>query len=317
MGTDRSQAALSIACPGRHPEDDRRRDKWPEDLLRHLSGGATPSCWVTFSAYGRGLMPEVEEGQKALARGSTRSERFALMRVEVKGRIIGTWRLPGEPVTVGRARGAAARLANERVPRILATVVPYSSTPNVLGPGKAPRQGWLLVNGERTRARAENRLASVDAEPSGVVALQDGTTTVVWPELDEDVTVTFLVGRGRSDPALPVARDRRTDAEASPIPATFVPLKRGDVRPSLRHTMAVLFRHLLVGTPRPVNVYRAAADEMGITEAAMKRSADRLMGRINAYRLGGHIDTLDHLGHYLVTTAALITTDDLEGDGVP
>jgi len=262
-------------------------------------------------------MPDFAGEPRAPAPSTMRSERHGVMRVEVRGRVLGTWRLPGEPVTVGRARGAAARLPNERVPRILATVVPYSSTPSVMGPGKAPRQGWLLVNGERTRAKAANARAFVEAEPSGVVALQDGTTTVVWPELDESVTLTFLVGSGRSDPALPVARDRPPDAGASPIPATFVPLQRGDVRPSLRHTMAVLFRHLLVGTPRPVNVYRTAADEVGITEAAMKRSADRLMGRINAHRVGGPIDTLDHLGHYLVTTAALITTDDLQGDGVP
>jgi hypothetical protein len=270
---------------------------------------------VNLTTMGNRVMPDFAGAPSAPAPSSMRSERHGLMRLDVRGRVLGTWRLPGEPITVGRARGAAARLANERVPRILATVVPYSSTPSVLGSGKAPSQGWLLVNGERTRATAENRLASVDAEPSGVVALQDGTTTVSWPELDQDVTLTFLVGSGRPDPALPLARDRPPDAEASPIPTTFVPLKRSDVRPSLRHTMAVLFRYLLEGRPRPVNVYRTAAEQVGITEAAMKRSADRLMGRINAHRVCNPIDTLDHLGHYLVTTAALITTDDLRGDG--
>jgi hypothetical protein len=259
-------------------------------------------------------MPELEGRLKAPAPSTIRSERHATMRVEARGRVLGIWRLPGEPVTVGRARGAAAHLPYERVPRILATIVPYVSASSVLGHSKAPRQGWLLINGERTRARAENRRAIVEAEPSGIVALQDGTTVVIWPELDEAVTLTIVVRIGRSDPALQVARDRAPDDRAGATPATFVPLERGDVRPSLRHTMAVLFRHLLEETPKPVNVYRTAADEMGTTEAALKRSAERLMGRINEYRFGGPIDTLDHLGHYLVTTAALITTDDLEGD---
>jgi hypothetical protein len=260
-------------------------------------------------------MPDFEGELKAPAPSTIRSERHAIMRVEVQGRERGTWRLPGEPVTVGRARGAAAHLPYERVPRILATMVPYSSTPSVLGHSKAPLQGWLLINGERTRARVENRRAIVEAEPSGVVALQDGTSVVHWPELDEAVTLTIVVGTGRSDPALPVARDRAPDDRAVAPPATRVALQRSDVRPSLRHSMAVLFRHLLEGTQKPVNVYRTAALEMGTTEAGLKRSAERLMGRINEHRFGGPIDTLDHLGHYLVTTAALITTDDLEGDG--
>jgi hypothetical protein len=260
-------------------------------------------------------MPESEGVLNAPASGAIRSERHAIMRVEVRGRVLGTWRLPGEPVTVGRARRAAAHLPYERVPRILATMVPYVSTPSVLSHAKAPRQGWLLINGERTRARAENRRAIVEAEPSGVVALQDGTTVVVWPELDEAVTLTIVVGTGRSDSALPVARDRSPDDIAGATPATVVPLQRGDVRPGLRHSMAVLFRHLLEGTPKPVNVYWTAAHEMGTTEAGLKRSAERLMERINKHRFGGPIDTLDHLGHYLVTTAALITTDDLEADG--
>jgi len=259
-------------------------------------------------------MPEFEGELKAPAPSTIRSVRHAIMRVEVRGRVLGTWRLPGEPVTVGRARGAAAHLPSEQVPRVLATMVPYSSTPSVLGHAKGPWQGWLMINGERTRARAENRLAIVEAEPSGVVALQDGTTTVIWPELDEAVTLTIVVGTGRSDPALPVARDRAPDDRAVAPPATRVALQRSDVRPSLRHSMAVLFRHLLEGTQKPVNVYRTAAHEMGTTEAALKRSAERLMGRINEHRFGGRIDTLDQLGHYLVTTSALITTDDLEGD---
>ena len=246
---------------------------------------------------------------------SVASRPHAVVRVKVGLRVVGIWRLPREQVTIGRASGAGVHLPSERAPRILARIVPYSATPNLLVQAEGPRQGWLLINGERTRARAANRRATVEAEPSGVVALQEGTTRITWPELDEAVTLTIVVGARAADPALPVARDRTPDEGGFEMLGTVMALERNDVQPGLRHTMAVLFRHLLKKTPKPVNVYKTAAQELGTTQAAVKRSAERLMGRINQHRFGGAtIDTFDQLGHYLVTTAALITTDDLQGD---
>ena len=84
-----------------------------------------------------------------------------------------------------------------------------------------------------------------------------------------------------------------------------------EVTDDLRHTMAVLFRHLLTGGPSPRNLYMAAAVELETTPEAVKQASKRLRDRINRERVQ-RLEDVKALGHYLITTTRSVTEADLD-----
>lgn len=170
--------------------------------------------------------------------------------------------------------------------------------------------GWLATNGYRTRMRATSPDINAVVAPGASVWIRPGAyMQLTWPELPQELIVSVMTRR----PKLPVLE--RVEE-----------LPRGDVMtrmpvPSLsdqqiRHRLAVLFRHLLLDEERPENLYRSAAEELGLDYLdkganLLKQTANRLIQQLNRERSVG-LEGVDALGHYLVFTSSALSPDDIE-----
>lgn len=207
----------------------------------------------------------------------------------------GPWVATGDgPILVGRDAERGVCLDEPWVSRRLARLVPHD-------------RWWLVVNGRRTRVQVDNPWVSALFAPGAAVALPPGPTRLSWPHLDVGLELTVSVGDELG------GRPRRAQPElarARPGMVTDVAVRRQGLTAHQRNVMAVLYRHLLTHERPPVNLLQAAAGDLGATPGAVRQTATRIMNRLNRDRLIP-LQTLDELGEYLVTTARVVTRDDL------
>ncbi len=148
------------------------------------------------------------------------------------------------------------------------------------------------------------------------MALPSGVTDLRWPSVNDHVLVKLNVG-GRVSTSmvhlLPEVDDvdELRDARVGTEWALGRLRGRDLLEPQQRHAMAQLFRHLLEGTPRPRNIVKPAAENLGVSVDALKHQAARVRDRVNRDRFQ-KLRTLDHLGEYLVERARAVTAADLE-----
>lgn len=208
--------------------------------------------------------------------------------------------LPGAPVVIGRSAEQGLGLEGEWAPRVLATLVPSSDC-------------WLLRNGQSTRMGVSNEWLEVTVPTDAVIALPAGPTLVRWPSLRETFLLRINVG-GDIDDTMPVLGAEQGDIEEMRVRHVGTvwadELEADLLEPQQRRSMAVLFRYLLEGTPRPQAMFKTAANELGVTDDALKKQTLRVRRRINNVRFQNLRDT-EALGEYLVERAALVTKADL------
>ena len=207
-------------------------------------------------------------------------------------------------VMLGRAAVQGLHLPEDWAPRVLATLVPTEHC-------------WLVINGGSARCRVSNEWLDCDLPAQAVFAIPDGETRVRWPSAHDHLVVKLNVG-GPVDPGMPrlhpelddvderLGRMERTEwfpERGSRVPEHFL-------QPRQRRAMAHVFRHLLEETPRPSNLYKRAASELGVSEDALRKQTRRVRERVNRERFQ-KLRALDDLGEYLVQKARLVTAADL------
>lgn len=149
-----------------------------------------------------------------------------------------------------------------------------------------------------------------------IVALPGGVTDLRWPTVNDHLHVKLNVG-GQVDSSMALLRPEVDDVEdlRGALVGTAWALGERQGRellePQQRHAMAHLFRHLLEGTPRPANIVRPAAEDLGVSVDALKKQATRVRNRVNRDRFQ-KLRTLDELGEYLVERAQAVSSANLE-----
>jgi hypothetical protein len=209
-------------------------------------------------------------------------------------------------VTVGRSASAGVHLRPGWVSRNLVQLAPCPF-------------GWCAVNGYRAQMRVVVPHGETWVATGGGSVLALGQHVLSWPELPHRLEVTVNVTK-QSQIGLPLARDD----PARPKPAyTFKPSLIGpanrlsprrpaiELTPLQRLRMAVLFRHLLKGEPRPQNLTATAAAELGIAHDVMKKTVRDVRRSVRRQRQQVDDFDIDQLGRFLVTYAELITEDHL------
>ena len=210
---------------------------------------------------------------------------------------------PNGVILVGRAAINGLVLGEEWAPRVVATLVPTERC-------------WLVVNGSSARMKVRNDWTESDMPTDSIVALPGGVTDIRWPSVNDHLLINFDVG-GQVDSSMALLLPELDDVEdlrgALLGTAWVLGERRGPdlLEPQQRHAMAHLFRHLLEGTPRPRNIVKPAAEDLGISVDALKKQATRVRNRVNSDRFQ-KLRTLDELGEYLVERAQVVTPADLE-----
>lgn len=218
-----------------------------------------------------------------------------LLTVKVDDRVIGKKELPSGEHFVGRSEGSCVPLDEEWVSRTQLNIQRQSD-------------GWVVTNGYRTRMRASSSSVEAMVAPGGSLLVHPGEPLELsWPELPHNLTMT-LTSFGR----------RRQLGGQRPRPGhgTLLPFSRQKGRLSRlqfwrhRERLAILFRHLLLGQPRPSNLYTEAAQRSGVSEATLRQLVRRLLLDINDGR-AQPLQGVDALGHYLVETTGELRLEHL------
>jgi hypothetical protein len=219
----------------------------------------------------------------------------------------GPWQLPWEePVSVGRDPRSGLILPHSWIPRALCRFVP---TP----------LGWLVQLGPRARARVVNDYVGDHVfDRHAVVALQEGASTITFPELDELVQLGVRILPGASPshepdvhvPELPVLRDRRDGEEVS---GTRYAAGRVNLTRLQRERAAVTFLWLLRGDPKPENILALGAHRLGISQAALTQTLLGVRDRVNEERWL-NLGSMEQLGHYLCHLSRNLNLEDLPAD---
>lgn len=210
---------------------------------------------------------------------------------------------PRGAVLVGRAAINGLALSEEWAPRVLATLVPTERC-------------WLVVNGASARMKVRNDWTECDMPTDSIVALPGGVTDLRWPSVNDHLLVKLNVG-GQVDSSMALLRPEFDDIEGMRGALVGTAWALGErqgrdlLEPQQRHAMAHLFRHLLDGTPRPANIVKPAAADLGVSADALKKQATRVRNRVNRDRFQ-KLRTLDELGEYLVERAQAVSSADLE-----
>lgn len=201
--------------------------------------------------------------------------------------------------------------------------------------------GWVVTNGYRTRMRAESTQLSAEVRQGGSTWVPaGGDMRLWWPELRHELLLHVEPGRtgdrlpkpftGRAAPIIArqqtrasFDRRRKGDALQHHLRAYIRngPLSESDTDKGdqlseenevlfQRERLAVLFRHEILGTPRPTKLYQTAAAALGVSEASLKQLVSRTLSRLNRGRPIQLIG-VDSLGHYLVHTSSQLSADDL------
>lgn len=203
---------------------------------------------------------------------------------------------PSGELAIGRNAAEGLVLDQHWVPRTLCTLAPTE-------------RGWLVVNGPSTRLRVSNKWVKADFATRSSIALPEGDTVLSWPSLADPMRVKLRVGHGVAEglrspsQEMPQGHVAGADLVAERMAGTVWP--GGGLEPTQKRTMAVLFRHLLDGSPKPRNLYQAAASELGVSEDAVKKQLRRVRDRLNRDRFQ-KLRSADEVGEYLVEVAGLV-----------
>lgn len=79
-----------------------------------------------------------------------------------------------------------------------------------------------------------------------------------------------------------------------------------------RQVMATVFRHLLIDEPRPRDLAKAAAEQLGMTVDGVKKHVRDVKKKVNAERDGWDLTSIDELGEWLVKKTRFVTSGDLQ-----
>lgn len=234
----------------------------------------------------------------------TTAECRAQLRIGLYGepQLRSPWAVPhGTELRIGRDERSALHIPETWVPHALARFLPGPTSDT-----------WLLQNGSRARLRVQDAFVDVhEFGPRAMIVLQSGSTQVSWPELDDECRIGITIASGAAAGLEPLDEARTTspiDREAR-VPTEFA-ADDFDLTPGQRVTLAVLFAHLILGTPKPANLAAAAGAALGRSASAVTVQAASVRARLNKDRWLELVDT-EQLGHYLVNTARALTLADL------
>lgn len=208
----------------------------------------------------------------------------------------GPWSLPqDEVVTVGRASGTGLRTRYAWVPLRLCRLMPME-------------HGWLLQNGSRARVLVQNQfVAPTSFSPHALIALQAGVAVASWPDLDDMLRLDLSIGPGVAD-GLPCLQDGVPSSRSTS--GTAYAVHEVTLTAYQRRKLAAMFRHLILGGPKPLNLAKAAAAELGIADSAVLMTAQQVRNKINQWKWQ-KLEDNEALGHYLVTLTRTLTAADL------
>ena len=202
-------------------------------------------------------------------------------------------------IAIGRDSSSDLVLDEPWVPRRLASLV---STDHC----------WLLINGPSVPMRVHNKWMEAEVSRRATVAIPEGVSDLSWPALADPVHLKLRVGPGVADGLNELGAfgtlEELDEAALGGAQLTVHPVP--ELEPSQRRAMAVLFRHLIDGSPKPRNLIRAAAEELGTTEDALKKQLKRVKDRLNRERFQ-KLNTTAEVGEYLVNVAGLVSSRDL------
>ena len=206
-----------------------------------------------------------------------------------------------EAVTLGRSEHAGLRAAHPAVSRELASFAPTA-------------RGWVLVNGKRTRVRAESPF-TLDATfaPGAQVLLQPADWTLVW-DLDVPADVTVRYRRAGHGEPYPLALDRQAEDDPAPAPQRFIGTDvAGDrltLTPLQRRRLGALFAYLIEVRPKPPQLIQTASKLSGDSISQINGTWVRVMEYVNRHRVVP-IERIEDLGYHLVEVAGVIGPEDL------
>lgn len=209
---------------------------------------------------------------------------------------------PDEQVTFGRAATCGIQVPrsdhSSRVSNVIATFIP---TP----------WGWVLMNGHRTRVKAQSPFVLGGSfGPKAQVLLQlNADWLLSW---DYDVVTELSV---RYRPAVgmqhvPIAHDRAPRERASQLALTAFAGDGLNLTAQQRRRLGALFAYWIEGSARPTDLLGAAAALSGDSERQILNTATKVRDRLNLQR---HVEIthLDDLGYHLVEVAGILGADDL------
>lgn len=258
------------------------------------------------------------------------------LTVSIDGQVRAHVLFPLGRFMVGRHADSCVLLEEEWVSRVQAEIIVLED-------------GWVVTNGYRTRMQAQSQKVQAEAGKGGSVWVpRRGQMRLRWPELPHELLlqVNLPIDRAPALPLQPGLRVPRLAGVGTLMPRfnRAFPGAEPEERPRKRRRaaglgsrskegeapdgereelglealqrrrMAVLFRHELLGTSRPRNLYAAAAVQLGVSEASLKQLVHRMLQRFNHGR-AVPLSGVDALGHYLVHTSETVTVDDLpDGD---
>lgn len=219
--------------------------------------------------------------------------------------LVGKWRLPSDrPASVGRAPGNALVIPHSWVPRNLCRFIPSP-------------MGWLVQLGPRARLRVVNEFVGDHVfDRYALIALQEGPSTLTFPELDELVQLGVviqslpLVDPSVEELAWGVPELRDSEEESADLSGTRYGARRLNLTETQRQRVAATFRHLLVGEAPPANLLAAAAASLDIGEPALTKTMMQVRDKVNEERWL-KLRSLEQLGHYLCHLSRTITLEDL------
>lgn len=211
----------------------------------------------------------------------------------------GPWALPDwEPVSVGRRAGSGLAIGEEWVPRGLCRFLPHPL-------------GWLLQVGPRARVRVASPFVGDHVfDRHALVALQEGTALLTFPELDDLLQIAVIIGEGVAE-GLEVLRD--APEPGSDEVGTAYASGRVTMTEGQRRTMATVFAYLIKGEPKPDNVAAHAARRLGRKEQSVKNVITDVRDKVNEERWL-NLRTTDQLGHYLVHLSRNLMPSDLPAE---
>lgn len=229
--------------------------------------------------------------------------------------VVGPLLLPSDAtVTFGRAAECGIRVDDERASRAIAKFVPTQF-------------GWIVINGDRTRFRAESLFvpaATVDRR--GHFLLQPGADwTLTW-DLDVETSATVDYRIEPYGEMLPIARDRDPDdvgvpqlirreghiIEVNRVRGTDLAGDRLKLLPEQRQKLGALFAWIVEGRSKPDNLTAEAARLGGFTIPQINGVWTKVMVYVNRNRdADAQIHTIEELGYHLVEVAGVIGPADV------
>lgn len=239
----------------------------------------------------------------------------AEIAVSVGDRTVGPFLLPADaPVTFGRSVECGLRIDDERASRAIARFLPTEF-------------GWILINGDRTRVRAQSLFVlTATLDRRAHFLLQPGADWILTWDLDVKTSARINYRKEIHGEPLQVAHDREIgDAQRPTLlrrDGHIVQVDRGrgtalagdhlKLNESQRQRLGALFAWLIEGRSQPENMIAEAARLGGFTIPQINGVWTKVMVYVNRHRdAGAKIETLEELGYHLVEVVGMIGPDDL------